>query len=85
MTHKVGHKNHGEWFLIDLFLKAVVFFLPETIPGWENLTEPVKSRFYSAHFCFTLGKFAKEVQHDPEFYFHGEEISYPGRRIYSRL
>ena len=60
----------------DRFIpEGAVFFLPETIPGWEQMTTPVPARFYSAHFCFTLGQFAKEVQHDPEFYFHGEEIS----------
>jgi len=52
-----------------------VFFLPETIPNWENLKKPIRARFYSAHYCFTLGQFAKEVQHNPEYYFHGEEIS----------
>lgn len=55
--------------------EGVVFFLPEVIPGWKEMTEPVPARFYSAHYCFTLGEFSKEVQHDPEFYFHGEEIS----------
>lgn len=55
--------------------EGVVFFLPEVIPGWKELTGPIRSRFYSAHFCFTLGEFSKEVQHDPEYYFHGEEIS----------
>ena len=55
--------------------EGCVFFLPETIPGWVDLTEPITSRFYSAHFCFTLGQFSVEVQHDPEYYFHGEEIS----------
>jgi len=60
----------------DRFIpEGAVFFLPETIPGWEELNSPVPSRFYSAHFCFTLGQFSKEVRHDPEFYFHGEEIS----------
>lgn len=64
----------------DRFIpEGAVFFLPETIPNWKNLTEPVTARFYSAHFCFTLGQFAKEVQHDPEFYFHGEEISIAAR------
>lgn len=64
----------------DRFIpEGAVFFLPETIPGWQDLTEPITSRFYSAHFCFTLGQFAKEVQHDPEFYFHGEEISIAAR------
>jgi glycosyltransferase involved in cell wall biosynthesis len=64
----------------DRFIpEGAVFFLPETIPGWQNMTEPVPARFYSAHYCFTLGEFAKEVQHDPEFYFHGEEISIAAR------
>jgi len=55
--------------------EGVVFFLPEVIPGWKEMNEPIPARFYSAHYCFTLGEFSKEVQHDPEFYFHGEEIS----------
>jgi glycosyltransferase involved in cell wall biosynthesis len=55
--------------------EGVVFFLPASIPNFQNLTEPVRSRFYSAHFCFADGPFAKEVQHDPDYYFHGEEIS----------
>lgn len=60
----------------DRFIpEGAVFFLPESIPDWEQLTLPVPARFYSAHFCFTLGQFSEEVQHDPEFYFHGEEIS----------
>ena len=64
----------------DRFIpEGAVFFLPETIPNWQNLKEPVPSRFYSAHFCFTLGQFSLEVQHDPEFYFHGEEISIAAR------
>jgi glycosyltransferase involved in cell wall biosynthesis len=60
----------------DRFIpEGAVFFLPETIPGWLQMKEPVTARFYSAHFAFTLGQFSTEVQHDPEFYFHGEEIS----------
>jgi glycosyltransferase involved in cell wall biosynthesis len=69
------------WRMVfDRFIpEGAVFFLPETIPGWQNLTEPVTSRFYSAHYCFTLGEFSIEVQHDPEYYFHGEEISIAAR------
>jgi hypothetical protein len=69
------------WRMVfDRFIpEGAVFFLPETIPNYELLTEPIPARFYSAHFCFTLGEFAKEVQHDPEFYFHGEEISISAR------
>jgi len=69
------------WRMVfDRFIpEGAVFFLPETIPGWQDLTEPVTSRFYSAHYCFTLGEFSIEVQHDPEYYFHGEEISIAAR------
>ena len=64
------------WMTFDRFIpEGAIFFLPATIPGWKDMTEPVPARFYSAHFCFTLGQFCKEVPHDPEYYFHGEEIS----------
>jgi len=60
--------------------EGVVFFLPASIPNWKELNcEPIKARFYSAHFMFTLGKWIKEVPYDPEYYFHGEEISLAAR------
>jgi hypothetical protein len=55
--------------------EGVVFFKPETIENYKTLTTPIPAHFYSAHFCFTLGQFCKDVQHDPNYYFHGEEIS----------
>jgi glycosyltransferase involved in cell wall biosynthesis len=64
------------WMTFDRFIpEGAVFFLPAVITGWQDLTAPIPSRFYSAHFAFTLGNFCKEVPHDPEYYFHGEEIS----------
>lgn len=65
------------WRMVfDRFIpEGAVFFLPETIPNHQELNGPVPARFYSAHFCFTLGQFSKEVQHNPDYYFHGEEIS----------
>lgn len=70
-------RQKSPWLMnFDRFTpEGVIFFLPATIPGHNGMTEPISSRFYSAHFAFTLGKFAVEVQHDPEFYFHGEEIT----------
>ena len=60
----------------DRFIpEGAIFFLPANVDGWRDLESPYPARFYSAHMCFTLGKFALEVQHDPEYYFHGEEIS----------
>lgn len=55
--------------------EGVVFFIPSSIDNFKELKEPIPARFYSAHFCFTIGEFCKEVPHDPEYYFHGEEIS----------
>ena len=60
----------------DRFIpEGAVFFLPASFDTWDSREEPLPARFYSAHFCFTVGEFAKEVQHDPDYYFHGEEIS----------
>jgi len=60
----------------DRFIpEGAIFFLPASIDDWKERSAPVPSRFYSAHFCFTSGQFCKEVPHDPEYYFHGEEIS----------
>ena len=69
------------WRMVfDRFIpEGAVFFLPETIPGWRDMKQPVPARFYSAHYAFTLGQFSREVQHNPEYYFHGEEISISAR------
>lgn len=74
-------RSPDAWRMVfDRFIpEGAVFFLPETIPNWRELKNPVPSRFYSAHFCFTLGQFSTEVQHNPEYYFHGEEISIAAR------
>lgn len=59
----------------DRFIpEGAIFFLPTSFESHE-LKEPMPARFYSGHFAFSLGKFAKEVRHDPNYYFHGEEIN----------
>lgn len=64
----------------DKFIpEGAIFFLPSGIENFQQLKEPIPARFYSAHFTFTTGKFCKEVPHDPEYYFHGEEISIAAR------
>lgn len=63
----------------DRFIpEGAVFFLPASMTA-EEQKEPLRARFYSAHFCFTDGVFCKEVPHDPQYYFHGEEISIAAR------
>lgn len=54
---------------------GVVHFTPGGIPDYQTLSGPIPSRFLSAHFIFTLGQFCTEIPYDPEYYFHGEEIS----------
>ena len=70
-------RNHVPWKMnFDRFIpEGAIFFLPASIDNYKELDRPIPARFYSAHFCFTLGQFCKEVPHDPEYYFHGEEIS----------
>jgi hypothetical protein len=71
-----GRVNTPWMMLFDRFSpEGVVHTTPETIDNFKELTEPVRARFYSAHFAFTTGQFVKEVPHDPNFYFHGEEHS----------
>ena len=75
-TDPKGRTQEPWWMTFDRFTpEGVIFFLPAVIPGWKDMTKPIPSRFYSAHFVFTAGKFCLEVPHDPEFYFHGEEIT----------
>lgn len=61
----------------DRFIpEGAVFTLPASYdPNIDDISKPLPARFYSAHFAFSVGSFAKEVQHDPEYYFHGEEIN----------
>jgi hypothetical protein len=60
--------------------EGAVFFLPSNFDkNIDSLDKPLLGRFYSAHFAFTLGQFCKEVKHDPNYYFHGEEISIAAR------
>jgi len=64
----------------DRFIpEGAVFFLPAVFDSWDDKTKPLPARFYSAHFAFAPGSFAVEVQHDPQYYFHGEEISIAAR------
>lgn len=76
LNDPAGRINEPWKMNFDRFIpEGAIFFLPSSIENHLELKEPIPARFYSAHFCFTLGSFVKEVPHDPEYYFHGEEIS----------
>lgn len=72
---------HTPWrMVLDRFIpEGAVFFLPESIDDWKDQPLPIPARFFSAHFVFTLGIWAEEVPYDPDYYFHGEEISLAAR------
>jgi hypothetical protein len=72
-----AERNQEPWWMtFDRFIpEGAIFFLPAAIPHWKKLKSPIPSRFLSAHFIFTLGQWCTEVPYDPEYYFHGEEIS----------
>jgi hypothetical protein len=54
---------------------GTIFIRPGGIPNWENMKEPFPSRFVSGHFCFARTEWAKEIKHDPDIYFSGEELN----------
>lgn len=54
---------------------GTIFIRPSLLEGWQNRTEPVRSRFISGHFAFARTEWAKEIKHDPKIYFSGEELN----------
>ena len=55
--------------------QSIALFRPGYIVNWRRLNRPLRARFISAHFLFTIGEFVEEVPYDSELYFIGEEIS----------
>jgi hypothetical protein len=54
---------------------GTIFIRPSLLHGWQNMTEPPMSRFLSGHFCFARTEWAREIKHDPDIYFSGEELN----------
>ena len=54
---------------------GTIFIRPGLLEDWQNRTEPVTSRFISGHFAFARAQWAKEIKHDPQIYFSGEELN----------
>ena len=55
--------------------EGVVLFRPGELHDWQARNRPMRARFLSAHFLFTVGAFVEDVPYDPELYFIGEEIT----------
>ncbi len=60
---------------VSFYPHGTIFIRPGLLHGWQDMTEPPMSRFLSGHFCFARAEWAKEVRHDPDIYFSGEEIN----------
>ena len=54
---------------------GTILFRPQVIAGWQELMKPVRARFVSGHFFFTLGRHCRDYSYDPALYFAGDEIS----------
>jgi hypothetical protein len=54
---------------------GTIFIRPGLLKWWEKFRDPPFSRFLSGHFCFARSEWAKEIKHDPDIYFSGEEIN----------
>ena len=68
--------NEAWQIKVEKFMdEGPLFFVPEPILNFKELDSPIPARFYSGHFAFTDGQFCKQVSHDPEYYFYGEETN----------
>ena len=54
---------------------GTIFIRPTGVRDWKNLTKPYPARFLSGHFAFGPNQWAKDVRHDPNIFFAGEEIN----------
>lgn len=54
---------------------GTIFIRPTGIPNWKELTKPYPARFLSGHFAFGPNKWGKDVKHDPNIFFSGEELN----------
>ena len=53
-----------------IFIRPTGFYT-----DWRQFDKPVPARFISGHFCFGPNKWARDVRHDPDIFFAGEEIN----------
>lgn len=54
---------------------GTIFIRPGLLHGYQNMTEPPMGRFLCGHFDFARSEWAREIKHDPDIYFSGEEIN----------
>jgi hypothetical protein len=72
-----GGRTMEPWqqHFVCFYPHGTIFIRPGLLTGWQDMTEPPFSRFLSGHFCFARAEWAREIKHDPDIYFSGEEIN----------
>ena len=66
------------WFSepASFYPHGTIFIRPTAFKDdWTKFTKPVPARFISGHFCFGPNKWAKDIKHDTDIYFAGEELN----------
>lgn len=66
------------WFseAVCFYPHGTIFIRPTAFrDDWKKFNKPVPARFISGHFCFGPNRWAKEIRHDPDIFFAGEEIN----------
>ena len=74
-TYEIINDNPFKMVATKFTESGTILFVPSEIPFYKMLKKPVKARFVSGHFFFTLGIHCKEYKYDPNLYFAGDEIS----------
>ena len=72
-----GGRTMEPWqqHFVCFYPHGTIFIRPGLLTDWQDMTEAPFSRFLSGHFCFARAEWAKEIKHDPDIYFSGEEIN----------
>lgn len=70
-------RSKEPWFtrFNSFYPHGTIFIQPTLLRGYENATKPIPARFCSGHFCFGRNEWAKEIKHDTDIYFAGEELN----------
>lgn len=69
---------HEPWFseAACFYPHNTIFIRPTSIKGgWKHLKKPYPARFLSGHFAFGTNQWAKDVKHDRNIFFAGEELN----------
>jgi hypothetical protein len=73
-----AERVHEPWFssAACFYPHGTIFIQPTGVKGgWKHLKKPYPSRFLSGHFAFSCNQWARDVKHDKNIFFAGEELN----------